>query len=392
MAFNPTGIGALALQPGLIDNQGAFVFFQTNTSGYLDLFLSAWNQTPQLIYSSIPVPANFNVALMTGAYQSFVFESGRVTFQSEEFQSGFGVNLKESGQVNVGWYGGDTAAGLATHSYLSNGAPEIRLRSENEDGFYGEYGLFFGDKIKLNDNYGNIQSFTLPGKMAAFVGNSYTNSTWKTGIIGASSWTAPTANHIIGTAFCSWDSLGTLYRDFGVFPGYCEIGGGLATEPPQDLGGRGAFVLNTTPSPPSQGVLNGVTMFSSSFEPVPNLSFVDNSGNTAQIYPSIKNTAGLSYSSEVYTNLTSTRSLTDDDNGKKLYFTGNYVLTVPNSLLKPFSATLISEGTGLTRITGGGGCVVRNASGRYRTGGQYSVCNIDYRTGTNAILYGDTKV
>ncbi len=396
MPFEPTGIAALALYPGIADTT-AFTFFQVNQSGQLDMFLARVTGEPQLIFSTVPQPANTNVKYITGDAGSFSVNSGRLTVIDQDLIGTWG-GIAQSGQTNLGWFGvTDVEAGLTVQSYIDVGKPQFRIRNGDETGFNGEYSMYFGNSMKIRRNDGSFQTFSVPtGKMALFVGNSYTDETCGFARIGASSRAAEVAdnNNIVGTAFCSWDGLGTLYKNLSITPSYVEMGGPSYYDF-EEIGGVGAVIIRQSASPPTIGALYGLTLYSTTdpYIEESNLSIVNRSGRVSELYPAIKNTNGITLSPEAYVPITSTRSITDADAGKILYTsTGNYLLTVPNTLTLPFQCSIKCEGTGKITFTGGGGTLVRNAYGRYKTAGQYTVCGLDWRSGTTCVLFGDTDL
>ncbi len=90
--------------------------------------------------------------------------------------------------------------------------------------------------------------------------------------------------------------------------------------------------------------------------------------------------------STAYVELTSSRPATNADNGKVLWSSAAYTLTIPDSLTKPFSCSLRQEGSGAITVAVSGTAVLRNIDGHTKTGGQWSVAAIDYRTGNDVVL------
>jgi hypothetical protein len=397
MSFIPTGLSVLALIPGYVDST-AFIVAQSNASGQLDMFLQTISGAPRLLFGTSPQPLNYDISTMTGTLGSFSFSSGRVNIIDQSLVGAWG-GIKQSGQMNLGWNGSeDLEAGLTSQSFLSEGKPEFRIRNQDDLGYNGEYSLYFGEDIKMRRNDGGYQTFNVPtGKMALFVGNSYTDENFDHAIIGASSRTADVIddNNIVGTAFCSWDGLGSLYKNFAITPAYVEMGGPMSFDgtPYEDIGGKGAVVIRSSLSNPTVGAQFGLTIFSAASDTFPTLSIINTSGQVTELYPGIKNVDRIQLGANAYTPITSTRLLDDSDNGKVLYTnTGNYRLTATPSLTLPFQCSIKCEGTGQITFTGTGGTVMRNAYGRYKTAGQYTVCGIDWRSGTNCILFGDTSL
>lgn len=398
MSFDPTGLSALSLVPGIVDSP-AFTFFQVNASGQLDMFLQRATGAPQLVYTTIPQPINYDVANITGKGGSFQMVSGLFLVKSETFDTDFGINMPLGGQTAIGWWGPESSGGLYNHGYMSDGNPHYRNRSEDETSeVLLEYNNYIGNSIKINSVFGTRSEFSLPGNMTAYVGNSYQDNSWISSVTTPSSADAPSSDYtrFIGTTFLTWNGVSELRRNFTIFPAYCELGGAVSSDDPYaDLGGYGAVVIRPTVSTaPNVGHPNGLTIntYINEEGKFP-LNILDTEGNSVELYPGIKNIDRIQLGANAYTGITVTRNLLDSDNGKILYTTtGNYELAVPNGLLLPFSCSIKCEGTGRITFTGAGGVNVRNAYGRYKTAGQYTVCGLDLRSGTNCILFGDTDL
>lgn len=125
-----------------------------------------------------------------------------------------------------------------------------------------------------------------------------------------------------------------------------------------------------------------------------NISFtLSGKGTGAVILPKAEITAAkIALHSTAYVQLTTSRALTDDDNGKVLYSSSGSDITVtaPDSLTKPFSCTLKQEAAGAIILAVSGTAVLRNIDTHTKTGGQWSAASIDYRTGNDVVLYGRT--
>lgn len=396
MPFQPTGDAVLALFAGAIDST-AFLVGQVNQSGQLDLYLQKISGSPQLLFSTIPQLINYDIGLMTGQFNSFKMSGGFLTARSQEFEGGFGINMPLGGQTAIGWWGPEASGGFYNHGYIPDGNPYYRNRFENEDSeVLLEYNHHIGGSIKVNNIFGARSEYALPGNMSAYVGNAYNTNSWDASIVSPSSQDGPVSDTkaFWGTTFLTWNGISDLRRNFTIFPSYIELGGSVVSDDPYvDLGGgRGALVIRNTPTAPSIGHPDGLTIFSDILlDGRAALSMVDSSGNRSQLFPSIKNVEGISVGYNAYVPITSSRVLTDDDIGKILYTnTGSYTLTVPAGLYLPFQCSIKCEGTGTIRFTGAGGTNVRNAYNHYRTAGQWTTCGLDWRDGTDCVLFGDT--
>jgi hypothetical protein len=118
-----------------------------------------------------------------------------------------------------------------------------------------------------------------------------------------------------------------------------------------------------------------------------------NSGETALEFSDVISGSAFQGKSSLYVEITSSRSLTDADNGKILWSddASDFTLTVPNTLTKPFSVTVKAEGTGNIIFDNDGTTAIRNRQGHDRTAGQWAMAAIDYRTGNDVVLSGDTQ-
>lgn len=106
----------------------------------------------------------------------------------------------------------------------------------------------------------------------------------------------------------------------------------------------------------------------------------------------LTNMTKLTLSSVCYVEITASRAITDSDNGKILYTTSasNFILTFPDSLTKPFGCTLKQEGTGYLTVAVSGTAVLRSRALSTRTAGQWAMAAVDYRSGNDVVLTGDT--
>lgn len=146
-------------------------------------------------------------------------------------------------------------------------------------------------------------------------------------------------------------------------------------------------------------VAGGVTDFTdladtpSSYTGGAGLQVKVNSGETALEFSSEVVGSSFEGLSSLYVQITADRSLADSDNGKLLYSTSgtDITLTVPNTLTKPFCVTVKAEGTGDIIFDDDGTTVIQNRQGHDRTAGQWAMASIDYRTGNDVVLNGDTQ-
>lgn len=396
MPFDPNLASLLSLYAGVLPSP-AFLAFQTNALGQLEAYIQGVTGTPRELFSVNPASGNYDLQKITGANNTFRFSgvNGNVFFNSPSFTAGLSLTPPTGGMFNFNWQGNET--GVSIYSYNSQGNPHFKTRYGDDLETRIEYNLYFGPSFNTQTIYGTPLNHELPGNMAVFCANAY-DSTWKTSLNGASSSSADNADYLktIGTTFCTWNGVGIAKRNFTIFPTYVELGGPQdTTDPYVEMNGDGAVVIRNTENPPQLGHPNGVSLFSESVGGNPNLKVIDEFGaQIVTLYPGIKNVDRIQLSNGAYRAITSTRSLTNDDNGKILYTnsTGNYLITVPNTLTKPFTVSVKSEGTGRITFTGGGGTTIRNAYGRYRTAGQWTVCGLDYRTGNDCVLFGDTSL
>lgn len=100
----------------------------------------------------------------------------------------------------------------------------------------------------------------------------------------------------------------------------------------------------------------------------------------------------FSLAAGAYVQLTTSRALNDDDNGKILYSTSGSDITVtaPDSLTKPFACSLKQEAAGAIIVAVSGTAVLRNFDTHTKTAGQWATAAIDYRTGNDVVLTGRT--
>ncbi len=114
-------------------------------------------------------------------------------------------------------------------------------------------------------------------------------------------------------------------------------------------------------------------------------------GTGSVILPKAKITAAtIALHADAYVELTSSRAATNADNGKILWSSAAYTLTIPDSLTKPFGCTLKQEGSGAITVAVSGTAVLHNIDTHTKTGGQWTMASIDYRTGNDVVLSGRT--
>lgn len=399
MALQPTGLAAISLWLGNLNSKEAFIFHQLDGDGSMSAYIQGITGAPKQLYSvsSVTSSGNYNLSNITGDSKSFNFNSGVAVFQNPQFNYALGFNfIGKTAAVTAAWvkdgYLGfpGTSGGFLSYNFNGGDMPAYRARTQNEAAFFGEYNQFLGSGISLRDTVGNLNSYALPGNMYTFLGNAYDFSSWTKSVGGASSSGPDTygPGKIMGTSFMNYNGIsGGLRRNVTIFPTYTELGSVNYDSPYENIGGRGSIVIRNAESSPTAPHTSGIIMFSSG----KSLSLVRDDATVASLFPSVKNTDAVTFSSGNHIKLDSTRTLNDADNGKTLYVQNvNLFLSIPGTLQKPFACNVVSEGTGRVSFTGYLGATVRNAYNAFKTGGQYTVCGLHYRAGSEVILYGDT--
>ena len=97
-------------------------------------------------------------------------------------------------------------------------------------------------------------------------------------------------------------------------------------------------------------------------------------------------------SSEIVTDATTTRTLSNSDNGKVINFTNssNITVTIPNTLTAGFGCTLVQSGTGQVQATAGSGTTL-NAYGGTATIARYAAINIIPIATATYVIDGDAS-
>lgn len=391
MSFNSSGAALLGLYAGVIPST-AFIGFQTNAQAQLEAYLVTISGAPQQLFSVTPTTGSFVLDYMTGLNKTFSFNNGNTFIQSPTYATSGAI--PSGGLVNVCY----AAEKAGINIYNSNSSyPALKIRSQTDYPSWIDYKITLGDSIVTEDIFAQEIVHNLPGNMAVFCANAFNSATWGTSIAGASSSSAgsQTPNQVIGSTFVQWNGVGICKRNLSVFPKYLEVGGTVdISDAYEDIGGEGSIVLRNTEDAPSAPHSAGAIWYGYLGTDNKNhLGIINQDGTSCELYPGILSTNRVTYSSDAYIPITGSRSLTNDDNGKILCTSsGNYLLTFPNTLIKPFKCQFLGEGTGVIRVTGDGTSVVRNFSNQYRSAGQYSVSYLECRSGNNVIFYGQSQV
>lgn len=394
MSFNPSGAALFSLYAGTIPSN-SFIAYQVNQDAQLDAYLVQITGSPRALFTVTEPSGNYNLALISGANQSFSFTNGVASFRSPNFSiSGLGTP-NTGGLLNVAFT--SERGGVNIQSYGDTSEPHLRLRSQTSYPSFTDYKITLGDSFVTEDIFSQEIVHNLPGNMAVFCANAFNSATWGTSIAGASSSSAgaQTPNQVIGSTFVQWNGVGICKRNLTILPKYLEVGGTVdISDAYEDIGGEGSIVLRNTEDAPSAPHSAGAIWYGYLGTDNKNhLGIINQDGTSCELYPGILSTNRVTYSSDAYIPVTGSRSLTDNDNGKILCTsTGNYLLTFPNTLTKPFKCQFLGEGTGLVRVTGDGTSVIRNFSNQYRSAGQYSVSYLECRSGNNVIFYGSTQL
>ena len=122
------------------------------------------------------------------------------------------------------------------------------------------------------------------------------------------------------------------------------------------------------------------------------LYIVDGSAATAsQSRRALLSSLYSAASREVVETITASRTLTDDDHGKTLYYAGtsNITLTIPSGLIPGLMVRVVQGSSGKVTAAGSG-VTVNGKQGQLATGGQWHMVTYHYLTASLYLVEGDT--
>ena len=393
MAYTPSGVSVLGLHLGIVDAQG-FLVAQNNSSGQLDIFIQGITGSPRNVFTTTAPVQNTNIANLTGSNFDFSFNSGNIYLGTRVPFWSPSQFLPQGGETNIYWTGNPIAeknAGLVIYGQDKDGGPDggvdIKIRKAFEDK-YVEVGNALGETVILNTSYGptTYRTFGFPGVMMSQYANVFETQEFNT-VLDPSSFDN---SLFYGYQWLFYGGADIMVKPFAVYESHVEVGHASPNAETEFLNGNGYLYLRNSPNPPTNSPTGGAALYASG-----NTLAVRSSQGTVQLSPGITGVDRIKMAASAYNFISSSRSLTDNDNGRTLILRNptSYILTVPDTITRPFKCQINSEGGTVlpTAIVGGGTMSVYNKDSQFNTAGPWSVCHIEVRIANEAILYGDTQ-
>lgn len=378
-----TGIAALGLLGGYLQGQGdapGFIIFQPNEQGLVTALFQSATGSPIPIYS-LYTGLTTILDNISGASNDFRFSNGRMFVGKQN-------SIYGSGALNINWINSGAFNGRAGIVINKTGAdfdagPDPYLVSRNyylAGNVYSECKEFVGGGISpLNRD---PLEYGVPGYSS--LANTYSSPSFTPGsMIGSE-----TAAKWCGWKFLTQDSGPTIYRKFGIYQSYIDVG---TTEEDGSVisnGGTGFLALRQAAASPTSMVPTVASLY---YAKDSNLKLF--TSREISLAPNLSGISQFAYDSSVFTGVSFSAGryvLTNAHNGKKVRITeataGTIIVT--GTVSNGFSCECHVRGAGTISFSGSSPLTRRSRGNLYTGAGQYAVVNL-VRDSNDLIIYGD---